>query len=924
MTAEDDETEAFRESALENIEGILSARRKAERDLLAAKDEVDQRTTELADQREWFAVTLSSIGDAVIATDASGRVTFMNPVAATMTGWTVADAAGQPLEAVFRIVNEITGKPAGNPIAEVFRTGRIVGLANHTTLLSRDGSRTPVEDSAAPIRNSKGDVAGAVMVFHDVTLRRRAENALRESEERLRAVFDQVPVGIAVVGLDTRIEQANRRFVEILGYSLEELRRMNFADFTHPDDLEITRQHVERLRDGDGAGYRLEKRYIRKDGAVVWSQTAVEILRDAQGKPYQYVGIIEDITSRKRAEEELMAGSQRLRLALEAGRLSDWSWDAATDVLTMSPQMRALYEFEPDRVIRAADIRPLIELEDAEETRARAARAIAERIPFSLEYRIKPPSGKKIWVAARGQAQYDARGAVTGMAGVLQDVTLDKDADIALRRYAALVESSEDAIVSKTLAGVITTWNKGAERMFGFTEAEAVGSSIMILIPDALVGEEATILARLNRGERIEHYETQRRRKDGTLLNVSLSVSPIRGPNGKILGASKIARDITLQKEVERTLRETDQRKDEFLATLAHELRNPLAPIRQAAMVSQAPNATEAQKRWSHGVISRQVQHMALLLDDLLDISRITRGTLELRPEMTELSAVVDAAVETARPAIDARRHRFTTELPPEPVHFVADPLRLSQVLANLLTNAAKYTDPGGAIRLRATVADDVIIISVIDTGLGIPKDALENVFAMFSQVKATYDRSEGGLGIGLSLSRGLVQLHGGTIEAKSEGPGKGSEFIVRLPRKVRSTAPVRQITGETAKKTRSRRVLVADDNRDAAESLAMLLGMEGHQVEMVHDGHAALAAIESFQPEIALLDIGMPGLNGYELAKRIRQGSLGRAVTLIAVTGWGQDNDKAQALAAGFNHHFTKPVEPERLMELLRSEMKS
>ncbi len=924
MVADDDETRALRESALKNIDGILAARRKAERDLLAAKDEVELRTIELREQREWFAVTLSSIGDGVIATDRAGRVTFMNPVAERMTGWPAPEGVGQPLETVFCIVNEVTETTAENPVAQVFRTGQVVGLANHTTLVGRDGTRTPVEDSAAPIQNAKGEVTGAVMVFHDVTRRRRAETALRESEERLRAVFDQVPVGIAVIGLDTRIEQANRRFVEILGYSLEELRQMNFTNFTHPDDLAITREHVERLRDGHGKGYTLEKRYIRKDGALVWSRTAVEILRDTQGQPHQYVGIIEDITERKRAEDELVTGSKRLRLALEAGKLSDWSWDTSTDIVTMAPHMKALYELPPEQVVKAEDLRPLLEIEDAEETRGETSRAVAERRPFSLEYRINPPSGKKIWVAARGQAEYDANGAVTGMVGVLQNITEEKEADLALRRYAALVESSADAIISKTLSGVITTWNRGAEGMFGFTAAEAIGSSIMILIPDTLAGEEATILARLNRGERIEHYETLRRRKDGTFLNVSLSVSPIRGPNGKIIGASKIARDITRQKEVERALRETDQRKDEFLATLAHELRNPLAPIRQAAMVSQSKNATEAQKRWSHGVISRQVQHMALLLDDLLDISRITRGTLELRTEMTELSAVVDAAVETAHPAIDARRHTFTLELPQKSVHFVADPLRLSQVLANLLTNAAKYTDPEGSICLRASLGDDFITISVVDTGVGIPRDALENVFAMFSQVKATYDRSEGGLGIGLSLSRGLVQLHGGTIEAKSAGPGKGSEFIVRLPRKVRAQEPVKQITGGTAKKAPSRRVLVADDNRDAAETLAMLLSMEGHNVEMVHDGHAALEATESFQPEIALLDIGMPGLNGYELAKRIRQGSLGRAVTLIAVTGWGQDNDKAQALAAGFNHHFTKPVEPERLIELLRSEMKS
>ena len=250
-------------------------------------------------------------------------------------------------------------------------------------------------------------------------------------------------------------------------------------------------------------------------------------------------------------------------------------------------------------------------------------------------------------------------------------------------------------------------------------------------------------------------------------------------------------REIANRERAERALRETDARKDHFLATLAHELRNPLAPIRQAALISDTPGATEAQKRWSHDVISRQVHHMSLLLDDLLDISRVTRGTLELRTEMTELSAVVDAAVETARPAIDAKRHSFAVDLPAEPVRFAADPLRLAQVLSNLLTNAAKYTDPGGSIELRAAASEDVVTITVADTGVGLAPEALSQVFTMFSQVKATKDRSEGGLGIGLALSKGMVELHGGSIEARSAGEGRGSEFIVTLPR--------RTITSSTA-----------------------------------------------------------------------------------------------------------------------------
>ncbi|MGH8289959.1 MAG: hybrid sensor histidine kinase/response regulator [Steroidobacteraceae bacterium] len=378
-------------------------------------------------------------------------------------------------------------------------------------------------------------------------------------------------------------------------------------------------------------------------------------------------------------------------------------------------------------------------------------------------------------------------------------------------------------------------------------------------------------------------------------------------------------REIKNRERAEEGLRELNRRKDEFLATLAHELRNPLAPIRQASAISKAVAATEEQKRWSHDVIERQVHHMALLLDDLLDISRVTRGALELRSKMTDLTSIIAAAAETAQPLIESKRHALKIEVPDGAARFAADPLRLAQVVSNLLTNAAKYTDPGGEIRLRAMCGADTVMFSVADDGIGIPQDALEEVFAMFSQVKSEQDRSEGGLGIGLALAKGLIHLHGGTLEARSEGLGKGSEFIVKLPRRMLNKAPER-CAGVIPEATVCRRVLIADDNRDAADSLATLLRMEGHDVAVVHDGRQAVAMIESFRPEVALLDIGMPELNGYEVAQTVRQGSLGAFITLIAVTGWGQASDKARADAVGFTHHLTKPIDPDALVALLRS----
>ncbi|HTE39275.1 MAG TPA: ATP-binding protein, partial [Steroidobacteraceae bacterium] len=376
--------------------------------------------------------------------------------------------------------------------------------------------------------------------------------------------------------------------------------------------------------------------------------------------------------------------------------------------------------------------------------------------------------------------------------------------------------------------------------------------------------------------------------------------------------------DISERRNQEDALREADRRKDEFLATLAHELRNPLAPIRQAAAIAKVPQATDAQKRWSQDVIERQVQQMALLLDDLLDVSRITRGRLELRKQRSDLSSIVEAAVETARPLIDAKRHTLSVDMAEEPIEFDADPLRVAQVISNLLTNAAKYTNPNGTLYLSARHEQSEVVIRVVDNGIGLSAQELPEIFQMFAQVKSAHDRSEGGLGIGLALAKGLVELHGGSIEAHSNGINRGSEFTARFPLHAELNLHVKAFQVPTALYTPARRILVADDNRDSASSLAMLLSMDGHEVKLAHDGDEAVAAFEDFQPEVVLLDIGMPKRTGYEVAEHIRRAQNGRTVTLVAITGWGQESDKHRAIEAGFNHHFTKPLDPAQLAALI------
>ncbi|HUQ51572.1 MAG TPA: ATP-binding protein, partial [Gammaproteobacteria bacterium] len=370
----------------------------------------------------------------------------------------------------------------------------------------------------------------------------------------------------------------------------------------------------------------------------------------------------------------------------------------------------------------------------------------------------------------------------------------------------------------------------------------------------------------------------------------------------------------------EEALRKADQRKDEFLATLSHELRNPLAPIRTAAEMLTLPNLSDEQLAWPRQVIYRQVEHMARLLDDLLDVARITRGKLQLRFQPVDLGTIVDTAVEAARPLITARKHGLTIELPPDLPTFAADPVRLAQVLSNLLTNAAKYTDSPGRIALAARVEGGMLRIAVKDNGIGISPGDLPDIFEMSSQVQDGGSRAEGGLGIGLALVKGLVTLHGGDIEVFSEGTGYGSEFVVTLPCEPPAAAQAAEVApaAEAAATTVARKILVADDNQDAANTLAMLLRLSGHDVRTAHGGEAALTLASAFQPDIALLDIGMPDLNGYEVARQLRRTDCGKDLRLIALTGWGQDEDKRRALDAGFDHHLTKPVDPRRLDALL------
>jgi len=532
------------------------------------------------------------------------------------------------------------------------------------------------------------------------------------------------------------------------------------------------------------------------------------------------------------------------------------------------------------------------------------------------------PDGTRVWFMPYPTPLRDAEGRLVGAINMLLDLTDRKRGEQAAALLSAIVDSSDDAIISKDLNGIITSWNESAERLFGYSVEEAIGRSITMLIPADRRGEEREILNRLKRGERIDHFDTIRIRKDGTPFPISLTISPIKDRGGRIVGASKIAHDITSRKKSEAALKEADRRKDEFLATLAHELRNPLAPIRNAVQILKAKGPPDPELQWGREVIDRQVQVMARLIEDLLDVSRISRNRLELRKERVELVTVVEAALETSRPVIEAGSHELTVTLPPEAIPLEADPLRLAQMLANLLNNAAKYTEEGGRIRLSAERQGSDVIVSVKDNGIGIIAEMLPRIFDIFAQSPRALVRSPGGLGIGLSLVKGLVKLHGGSIEARSEGADRGSEFVVRLPIAVATPLPAAAPPHEDGepKPVTKCRILIVDDNPDSADSLAMLLKIKGYEVGTAYDGEQAVEAAGTLRPNVVLLDIGMPKLNGYEACCRIREQPWGQGMFLIALTGWGQEDDRRRTEEAGFNQHMVKPVDPAALMELLAS----
>jgi PAS domain S-box-containing protein len=625
-------------------------------------------------QEELLRITLASIADAVITTDTEGRVTFVNPVGEALTGWSGAAAAGEPLERVFHIVNERTGQPAPNPVRRVLSDGIIVGLANHTVLVARDGTRRPIDDSAAPIHDDRGQLFGTVLVFRDVTARRRTE-----------------------------------------------------AD---------------------------------------------------------------------------------------------------------------------------------------------------------------------------------------------------------LQRLAAIVESSDDAIVSKTLDGIVTSWNAGAERTFGYPAAEMLGRSITLLFPADRLAEEADLLARIARGERVEHFETVRIRRDGGRIQVSVTLSPLRDTDGEIVGASKIVRDIServrlvaQERHARAEAEHANRLKDEFLATLSHELRTPLTSIYGWTRMLQTGQL--APERASHAleVIMRNARAQLDLITELLDVSRITMGRVNLDVRSLDFAEIVRAAVDGIRPASTAKD--LTLELICEPgtPPVTGDPERLQQVVWNLVTNAVKFSHRSGRIEIRVHRSGPTVDLTVRDSGIGIAPDVLPHVFDRFRQADSSTTRAYGGLGLGLSIVRHIVELHGGTVAATSEGVGRGASFTVRLP--LAEGAPPALPTAAEVDTLRPTvlagvTIVVVEDELDTLELVATVLRHAGAVVTTASSVADAMTLTRRARPDVIVADLAMPGEGGFELLDRLRHLSEPERarIPVLALSAYTRDLDRTRA--AGFAAYLTKPVEPSALVRVV------
>jgi len=922
---------------LEEAEDTLRAIRSGEVDALVVETAQGPQVFSLASaeaaSNRLRGEILSQVSDSVIAVDLDQCVTYLNAAAERQYRISAGDVLGRQLSHIFS-----RQWPSAEAEAAMWVTLREHGewrgeITHHT----HDGRELQVEAGLTLLRDDDGAEAGMVTAIRDITERKRSAAEAQRVSALLDTLVRTAPIGFCFLDRDLRFVRINERLAEINGVSAEAHLGRHVSEIV-PELAEALRTLTGGiLATGEAV---LNHEFTGETPAApgvtrFWNESWYPV-RDNAGEVLGFGAVVEDITARKQAADALRESFQFTRHVLD-NNLSSFVGVTMADG-TVTYANRAPLEaagIPASEVIGKKfwdcywwNYSPEIQAQ-LREAFERAARG--EVVRYDVPVRMAGDA--RVWIDFQIAPLRDGEGRITHLIPSAMEIDVRRAAEEKLRtseeRTRLATEATEVGIWEWNVLTNVIRWDAQMFRLYGIPPtadgfvqyADWSGA----VLPEDLPKCERILqdTVRLAGQSRLEFRIT--RGHDAEVRLIEAVETARRNPQGQTELVVGTNLDVTDRKAAEIQLRqlaadlsEAGLRKDEFLATLAHELRNPLAPIRNGLQLMKMPGVQVATVEQTRSMMDRQLTHMVRLIDDLMDVSRITRGNLLLRKEHVPLAAVVNSAVEVVRPLVERMGQELTVTLPQQPLIVDADMTRLAQVFQNLLNNAAKYSGRGGRIHLNVGRQEHDVVVTVRDTGIGIAADQLSRIFEMFTQIDRSLENERGGLGIGLTLVRRLVEMHGGSVEAKSEGPGKGSEFVLRLPIVVEASKP-QAPGGEEEKPVKSSlRVLVVDDNLDSADSLAMILRIMGADTRTAYDGQDGVDVAAQFRPDVVVLDIGMPKLNGYEACRRIRNEPWGKGAVLIAVTGWGQDEDRRRSLEAGFDHHMVKPVDPRALMEML------
>jgi PAS domain S-box-containing protein len=919
---------------------------------------LNEVTNALVNEKTFLSTVLERVEDAIVACDCDGALTFFNRAAKEFHQVDDTDVPPQHWAEYFNLY-----QPDGKTRLKLEQVPLVRALRGEylrdveIVVAPQRAKRRITLVSGGPLLSAEGRQLGAVVSMHDISAQRETEkirqNAareqirreeaealaqrIRESEERMRLAADAAELGIWTWDVQTRqASWENDRMYEIFGTPKGGEATASSAfynDIIWPEDVRAYKRTLAAcLR--SGKRFYFEGRFRRKkaEGAC-WFELTGLLHRADDGRPLKIIGTAADITERKQAQAALVDAKARMESILTVGEIATWIIDLRTRRITADRNLAYLFGLsEAD----AADgpfetYLEAIHPDEREQVAAQIRNAIDTRSLFQADYRVKSTDGTYRSVIARGKPEYDNEGKPLRLPGVVIDVTRQKQIEQALsvsqERYRTLFDSIDEGFClvqmifdeeDTPIDYRFLETNPAFEKQTGLVNAEGKTIRELVGAQDAhwfeTFGRVATTgmpVRVVNRSTPLDRWYDVHASRFGDAANRQVAI---------------LFNDITERKKTDDNLHravadlaEANRRQTEFLATLAHELRNPLAPIRTGLEVMRLNAGKPEAAARIQGMMQRQVSVMTRLIDDLLDIARINSGKLILQRESVDLKAVIANAVETTLPHIDTAQHTLIQNIPSEALPVYVDPVRMAQVFGNLLTNAAKYTPANGRITLSVAREGAQVRVTVADTGIGIPAGSLDKVFDMFAQVGRHSGVAQGGLGIGLSLVRQLVQMHGGTVSVSSPGSGRGSNFVVQLPLQTDTSPNAKTSTPNSVTRESGKyRILIADDNRDAAEILTVLLQMHGHVTQTVYDGDQALRAAADFHPDIVFLDIGMPGTDGLQTARNMRKMRGMQNTLLVALTGWATEDDRARSRAAGFNYHLAKPVSLDILTALL------